>query len=263
MVTTTDMLPAVFVEHLQRYRLTTAAIVAARGLCGSSTAEEAGQLLDEFVAQDWLQRAPLALAAGSPDCYWLSRRAVEQFAVADTSAKHHSLNDRLAHWAISQFCASSQPFRELLTQQEFCERFSALWRPGQPLRYYLQPSQQGVSLAFLKIDLGGASRWDRVVDACYRFLAKRTQRPTAEGGPTAPAELYAQLIANHRFQISLLVASPEKAAAINARLDLDAAKHGIRAPIVPYAVPGLMELLLSTSPGGRGRSRRRGRRSRR
>jgi hypothetical protein len=195
MVTATNVLPAVLVEHLHRYRLTTAAIVQIRGLCGSSTAEEAEQLLDGFVSQGSLQKAPLTLATNSPPCYWLSQKAVKQFGVGETSARHHSLNDRLSHWAISQFCAATQPFRELLTQKEFCERFSALWRPGQPHRYYLQPTPGGVSLSFLKVDLGGASRWDRVVDSCYRFLAKRTQRPTADGGRAAPSELYAQLIA--------------------------------------------------------------------
>lgn len=262
MVTATNVLPAVLVEHLHRYRLTTAAIVQIRGLCGGSTAEEAEKVLDVFVSQGSLQKAPLTLANNSPACYWLSQKAAKQFGVADASARHHSLNDRLSHWAISQFCAATQPFRELLTQKEFCERFSALWRPGQPHRYYLQPTQEGVSLSFLKVDLGGASRWDRVVDSCYRFLAKRTQRSTADGGLAAPSELYAQLIANHRFQMSLLVASPEKAGAINARLDLDAVEHGVRAPIVPYVVPGLMNLLLSTLPDRRGRSRRRRRRLR-
>ncbi len=257
MVKTINILPAALAQHLQRYRLTTAAIVAARHLCDCSSQVAAEQLLNRFVYQGALQKGPLALSNDSPRYYLFTPRAAQQLGVNPLTVRQQSLNDRLSHWAISQFCAAERPFRELLTKDEFCERFAPLWRPGQPLRYYLEPAKEGVCLAFLKVDLGGPSRWDRVVDACYRFLEKRTPRPSASRGPAGGAELFRQLIEMRRFQISLLVACPEKEAAINARLDLDAVKHGVRAPIVPYAVPGLFDLLLDALPGVRRQGARR------
>lgn len=251
-------IPPAIAEHLGRYRLTTAEIIAARRLAGCEDVRTAEQLLEELAADRFLQSGQLAPAAPGCRYYFFRDDAAAQFGAPDFLAREQSLDDRLAHWAVAQFCATEKPFRELLTKDEFCARFPSLWRPGQPLRYYLEPAGEGARLAFLKVDLGGPSRWDRVVDACYRFLQKRAFSPdSGDSCRRTQAELFRQLIEQGRFQVSLLMARPEKASAVHARLEIDAVKYGARAPIVAYVVPGLFELLVGPARRNHRRKRRR------
>jgi hypothetical protein len=258
MVTAITYVRQAIAEHVLRYRLITAEIVAERRLAGCEHIRLAEQLLEELTIDGFLQRGQLTLGYPTPRYYFLGSNAAAQFGESALATREQSLDDRLAHWAIAQFCATEKPFRELLTKDEFRAKFSSLWRPGQPLRYYLEPADGGARLAFLKVDLGGPSCWDRVVDACNRFLQKRVScSPSDNPHARAQAQLFRQLIEQGRFQVTLLTARPEKAAAVRSRLDVDAVKHGARPPIVPYVVGGLFELLVRSAPCNHRRSRRR------
>jgi hypothetical protein len=235
-------------DVVHRYRLTTAEIIAARRTGGTANEADAERLCKRLVEDGWLRRGTLCHGSERPmHYYFLGRAGVEALGVDASAARELSLDHRLERYAIARFCSGEQPFRELMTKDEFQSRFPDLARPGQPLRYYLESDSGNVRLAFLKVDIGGASRWERPLESCLRFLAKRTTCSAVDPRHQAQADTFRQMIEQERFQVSLLVASPEKAAAIATRLDIEQVPGRPRPPIRPYVVPGLFALLLASS----------------
>ena len=256
MVTQPSEMPQTLVDYLQRYQIATPQNLASRRLAGCYDEQAALALLEQCESRGWLKRAELL--AGATESLYFHETQPSRPAISGLSPSGRSLEERLALWAIARFCASSEPVRELLTAEEFRERFGDLRRPGESPRYYLEPAPERTRLAYLKVDLGGTSQWDRIVDACNRFVKKRLTATSQDNSECQ--SLFRHLVDEGRFQVSLLVACPEKAAAIRTRLDLEEAETGVRSPIVPYVVPGLWQLLLRSplkpSVGKKRRSRR-------
>jgi hypothetical protein len=239
------------VDYLRRYQIATAEHLASRRFEGLANEQEARQFLIHLAEHGWLDEGQILPRKGTTTYFYLSSQAAERVDNAEPITGQRTLDERLARWAIAQFCAGEEPFRELMTGEEFRSRFVDLWKPSESAHYYLEPEGGVPRLAYLKVDLGGSSQWDRVVDSCLRFLTKRIE------GNDARAELFRRLIDHGRFQISLLVSCPDKAEAIKTRLDLDATETGTRPPVVPYVVPGLLELLLQSAlqkPGSKRRN---------
>lgn len=140
-------------------------------MAGCNDEQTALALLEQCEGHGWLKRAQLL--AGMADSLYFHATEPSRPALSGLSPSERSLEERLALWTIANFCASSEPLRELLTADEFRERFDELRRPGESPRYYLEPAPERTRLAYLKVDLGGTSQWDRIVDACNRFVKKR------------------------------------------------------------------------------------------
>lgn len=230
--------------HVFRYRLTTPEIVSA---CTKLTPEDvpaAESLLEELVTDEWLQTGQLSPHDASRRFYYLSPRAADALGHDEIVAREPSRELRIESYAIARFCCCSQPFRELFTKDEFISRFSSIWYPGQPVRYYLEPAGGNeVRLAFLKVDKGGPSRWDRVIESCRRFLSKRTTRSQSDPRYNRRVDAFRDLVDAGRFQITLLTSLQEKHDAIVQALDLLETSGNERPPIVPYVVDGLFDVI--------------------
>lgn len=242
MVTLPDNSMREILQHVFRYRLTTPEIVAACAKLAPETVAAAEALLETLVANQWLQTAPLTPHDPAWRFYYLTPKAAVELGQDEIVAKEPSRELRIESYAIARFCCCSQPFRELFTKEEFIAKFASIWYPGQPVRYYLEPDGAGeVRLAFLKVDKGGPSRWDRVVESCQRFLSKRTTRSNPQYHGQVDA--FRELVDTGRFQISLLTSLPEKREAIQQALDVLETSGESRPPIVPYVVEGLFEVI--------------------
>lgn len=231
-------------EHVFRYRLTTPEIVSACSKLAPADVQAAEKLLQELTHSQWLQAGPLSPHDPSKRFYYLTPKAAEALEHDQIVAKEPSRELRIESYAIARFCCCSRPFRELFTKDEFLAKFSSIWYPGQPVRYYLEPARDDeVRLAFLKVDKGGPSRWDRVIESCQRFLAKRTSRSQANTQYHPQVDAFRDLVDAGRFQISLLTSLPEKRDAIVQALDLLETSGEARPPIRPYVVDGLFEVI--------------------
>lgn len=251
------------VQDALRYRISTAALVRLRQIRGALSLTEATALLESLVAKEWLRRGTLVPGEAEP-YYFPGLRLAEACGVAQREFAEPSFEHRVQRLAVAWFCAEPGHVRELMTDEEFRDRFPILSQPGQPMQYYLERVGDWTRLAFLKVDLGGPSQWDRVVDACQRFLANRSQ-PPRDPRRSRQSEIFRHMIERDRFQVSLLLGSPDKARAVAARLDAERLVSGVRPAIVPYVVPGLLPLALKLatyrSHGPRRKRRRRGRRA--
>lgn len=132
------------------------------------------------------------------------------------------------------FCCLSASPRHRLTANELKDRFSILHRPGMPGTYYFDPAGTGC-IGLARIDAGHQGRWDRVVRSVKEDISLHTKLPG-----------FRQLIAAHRFEITVLTVLPTKAERTASVLkSLPEVKH---VPVYVVAQPELLPLLCS-SPG--------------
>jgi hypothetical protein len=237
-------------QHVARYRLTLPRFLAATSLLASRRKATAQAALDKLTEQGWLSKADLCPSVTDGLSYYhLSPQAARQLGHDPLFAEPLKHDMRIECFAIAAFCCCGKSFRQLFTKQEFVEKFKSIWYPGQPVRYYLEPTDSGKArLAFLKVDKDGAGRWDRLIDSCYRFVKQRTFAPKSSALYQPQIEAFAKLVANDQFQITVLTALPEKRRAIQLELERRRAAGEPVPPIDVHVVPGLFEVMFPT-PG--------------
>ena len=228
-------------EHVARYHLTTATILSSALNLDEGDAGTALQRLTEAGA---LVSTLLAPEGEAIVCYQLTPWAAQQLGYDAAFARPLAREARLECFAIAQFCCGGDVFRQLYTKTEFIEKFRAIWHRGQPVRYYLEPSESDrPRLAFLKVDTHGTGQWDRLIDACTKFLHKRIDVPHANPAFRSQVAAFAELVRQGRFQFSILTALPEKQRAIEIELDRRQGAGLSVPPICVYVVPGLWEIM--------------------
>jgi hypothetical protein len=229
--------------HIARYHLTMADILAHTGLCDEGV-KAAGETLERLHKDGWLVRGELLPNGTAGACYQLTFRAAEQLGYDADFARPLQLDARIECYAVAQFCCCQGIFRELFTKHEFREKFADIWFPGQPVRYYLETDEASPArLAFLKVDRDGHGRWDRIIDSCARFLRQRTDRAKVATEHRPRVEAFGRLVAEGKFQISVLTALAEKKRAIGVELERRMGMDEDVPPIQVYVVPGLFEVM--------------------
>ena len=230
-------------ELVARYRLTTPGILAD---ASDLDLAEAQTLLDRLTESELLVAGDLAPGVGP--CYQLTHRATQKLDLDPAFAKPLHRDARIEWYAIASFCTAGGQPRRLYTKEEFVERHGSLWYPGQPVRYYLEPGADGCTrLAYLKVDIGGRGRWDRLIDSCARFLRQRIDLQQASPRHRNQIGAFAELVRRGRFQITVLVALDDKRRSIERELARRAAAGETAPPLVPHVVPGMFSLLHAPS----------------
>lgn len=229
-------------DHVVRYRLTTPAIARSTGLLGDVSEAAAQEQLLRLARDGWLAEGRLTSEDATVPCFQATVRTAQKLGHAPAVAKPLGRERCLECFAIAAFCCGGA-FRQLLTKPEFTARFPALWRPGLPMRFYLEPENSPTRLAFLKFDGRGRGQWDRLIDSCARFVRQRTdeRRVAPEFKPQAQA--FADLVRRERFQFSVLTACLEKSRAIEFELARRQAAGEPAPSIQAYVVPRLFELM--------------------
>jgi hypothetical protein len=230
-------------RHVLRYRLTTPHILSCSEILALSEAEIADRL-ERLVSLGLLASAPLITGYDEPKYFHLTEAAAISLGQDIAVAKPLKVDARAEWFAVASFCCCGDTVRELFTKEEFQTQFKHLWFVGQPVRYYLEPGDDGVvRLAFIKVDTGGPGQWDRLIDSCQRFLHQRTTPDKVAKAFRDKVSAYASMVEQGRFQISILTALPEKQRAIALELERRRLKEPPAPPIKAYVVPGLLEVL--------------------
>ena len=106
--------------------------------------------------------------------------------------------------SIASYCAREGIRR--LTNQEFFQLYPELWRPGlKSSNYALVNSDDGVKLAMMIVDRGGAAR--RIRERVRRVIAQRGRLPA-----------FVSLMSEKRFRVVVLTGFPEQQRKIDERI---------------------------------------------
>ena len=137
---------------------------------------------------------------------------------------------KIRTYAMLAVCAAQNGRRTKLTREEFRQYFSDAYRPGLPMNYYIDLTNEQPVLGFVRVDTGGAARWDRIVAKAQDDVRKHRLTPA-----------FTRFVTRNAFEIRIVTALPQKADRIRRSL-LD--KQTTRAvPIHVSAVPELINLI--------------------
>ena len=75
----------------------------------------------------------------------------------------YSEPSKIRAYAMLAICAARSANRTKLTRTEFQQYFPEMCRPGLPMNYYVDLTAANPVLGFVRADLGGHGRWDRIV----------------------------------------------------------------------------------------------------
>jgi hypothetical protein len=107
---------------------------------------------------------------------------------------------KIINYAILACCCLSDTTRQRLTLGEFRQHFPQLLRPGLTMNYYVDASGDRPRLGFVRVDMGGHGRWDRILAKC----CDDWRAHEAHAG-------FRSLIDRGEFEISIVTALEQKA----------------------------------------------------
>lgn len=132
-----------------------------------------------------------------------------------------SIETKLRRFAMLSFCRLGRTFRTRIKLPLNHDTAIGHDESPQSSNYYVQNGEFNI-YGFLRVDMGGAGRWDRVVAKCAND-ARRLK--------TVPA--LKEYIAAGTFEITLATALPQKAERLNRALSDRPAELPIRIAIIP------------------------------
>ena len=217
------------ISHVRRYGLTTPAASVAAGIRGMTSVDIAQNRLDALVRRGDLRHEPLTRSAL---CYVSSRVVASRLGQESVSEYQRplSIQEKLRRYAMLQFCSMGDAKRSKLTAEEMSERFSEMYRDGQPLNYYVDNTGTTPRLGFLRVDVCGRGRWDRIVAKVSDDLRRHLQFP-----------LVRKLLNEDAFEVTVVTALSTKAKGIESALSEK--KDVLPVPIRCVAMPEFVNII--------------------
>ena len=195
-------------EHFQRYELLSPEDAVLAGIKGMTSAEVAAHRLAAMEKRRLIQKAPLNTRS---TCYLLSPGAISPSEDADVDGKGRnrllSAQSLLRRYAMLKFCLQGAPQRRKLTPEEFQSRLADMYRAAHAHHYYVTLDDLQPRIGFLRVDLGGRGRWDRIVAKARGDMHRHLQLPLVQ-----------QLLAKQAFEVAVVTSTQEKARRIHEAL---------------------------------------------
>jgi hypothetical protein len=190
--------------HIDRYETTTAEASFNARVRGMTSIEIARNRLDALVRRKVLRREPLFKTT---PCYSRNKGSQAAAGTGEQADDVLSIPEKLRRFAMLQFCTLHSNNRNRLTREEMSSRFSDLYRENSPVNYYVSNDDSITKLGFLRVDLCGHGRWDRIVSKLNSDLHWHLQHRTVK-----------QLLSVNAFEMTVVTALWPKARRIESAL---------------------------------------------
>lgn len=218
-------------EHLQRFELINPCDAVLAGIKGMNSVEVAAHRLVAMEKLGIVQRA--AINTSSP-CYILTPGEIASTEAAtlesNEKARSLSMQSMLRRYAMLKFCLQRAPPRRKLTPEEFQSRFPEMYRSAHAHHYYTTFNDSQPRIGFLRVDLGGRGRWDRIVAKARGDMHRHLQLPIVQ-----------QLLAKQAFEVAVVTSTQEKARRIHEALQTKQAELPV--PAYCEAIPELGDVI--------------------
>ena len=228
-LTGTDM---VILRHIARYRLTVGEAIARLPELLQNTAHEIDvrlQRLEDagFIVSTWLY--------AKRKCFILTNKGANRIrgSVTDRDAQAPlSEATKVRRFAALTFCCLTSIRRQRLTASELSEHVTGVNGSDADTPYYITLDEAPNRLGFLRVDLGGQGRWDRISAKCQQDVRDHADDPN-----------WLPWIASNRFEVTLVTALPHKAERLHHALSQQE-----RPPPIPIRITAIPELLYLIAP---------------
>jgi len=226
-LTATDM---AILHHIARYRLTVREVVARLPeFCRATTADIDARLqrLEKsgFIATTWLY--------AERRCFILTPKGAIRVrgSVSDRDTQApFSETTKIRRFAALTFCHLTSIRRQRLTAAELAEQVTGVNGSDADTPYYISLDEAPTRVGFLRVDLGGQGRWDRILAKCQQDVRDHANDPN-----------WLPWIASNRFEVTLVTALPHKAERLHHALSQQ--EHPPPVPIRITAIPELLYLI--------------------
>lgn len=187
-------------EFTQHYGMTVVEAVARHPVCMRRSNVEVQRVIDRLVKRRLLTEAWLYPGRR---CYSLTTKAI---GATDQPLVGRPMDDRplsqeskIRKFAMLSFCCLGATPRTRLSPAILQSAFPTLDATSLTAGYYLQATYQNV-IGFLRVDMGGEGRWDRVLAKCAEDARGIANKPT-----------WREHVVAGRFEITIATALPQKA----------------------------------------------------
>lgn len=219
-------------EHMARYRMTVgeAIVRTARIPRASNTATK--RQMRQLVESGCAAVAPLYR---NRRYLYLTEKGAEQVAKLTKQDRHAGYGPlselaKIRAYAHLAFCCLQETPRERLTVADFQSYFPDLYQPGMAMNYYIESVAGKLRLGFLRVDVGGRGRWDRVIQKIRNDVESHWLHVG-----------FRRLIEQGVFEITIATTLKQKADRICSALSDH--RDANRAPIKVVAIPELIHLI--------------------
>jgi hypothetical protein len=226
----TDRLEQAVLKQIARYRLMTVEALHVWPSCGCPTTRSARRQLERIRQDGLVDRAPLLHRQVYYHLTGLGRAVLEMANGRDNEVGPLSERAKIRALACLNFCCLAPERRQLLFRDELAQFYPPLAQRGRPGGYYLHVMETLPHVGLLRVDAGGAARWDRIV---YKLRADATQH--------RQQSVARQLIEKRQFELSVVTTLPAKALRIREALDGLSEFRDIHVRIT--AMPVLLQLV--------------------
>jgi hypothetical protein len=179
----------------------------------------ARRILQNLVRQGLLSETPLYR---NRSCYVAANTAEEKPDISE--------NAKIRAYAMLAVCAKQTAQRTRLTRGEFQQYFPDTYRTGLPMNYYIDLTADQPMLGYLRVDLGGAARWDRIAVKAQSDVRKHRLEPA-----------FARFVKRKALEIRIVTALPQKADRLRRALVEKAIPDGISIHV--SVIPELINLI--------------------
>ena len=217
-------------RHIARYRLTVPEVVARLPeSCQNTAAELDARLrrLEEFgfIASTWLY--------AQRKCFILTPKGTIRVRASVADRDPHapfSEATKIRRFAALTFCCLTSILRQRLTAAELADQVAGVNDSDADTPYYVTLDESPTRIGFLRVDLGGHGRWDRILAKCQQDVRDHANDPN-----------WLPWIASNRFEVTLVTALPHKAERLHHALSQQ--EHPPPIPVRITAIPELLYLI--------------------
>lgn len=217
-------------RHIARYRLTVREVVARLPEFHHTNTTELDTRLRRledagFIASTWLY--------AHRSCFVLTFKGANRVrgAVADRDT-HAPFSEatKIRRFAALTFCCFTSIRRQRLTAAELADQVIGVNGSDADTPYYVSFDEAPTRLGFLRVDLGGQGRWDRILAKCQQDVRDHAINP-----------IWLPWIESNRFEMTLVTALPQKAERLQRALSQQ--EHPPPIPVRITAIPELLYLI--------------------
>ncbi len=162
-------------EHVARYRMSVLPAIARTPALRGIGRRHISRCLRKMCQMGQLGSAPLF---HNKKYYYVANSSIDTDEHG-TSMPTGPLSElsKIRSYAALAFCCLGVTTRDRLTTDETQQHFPALHRPGSFANYYVHTAADIRRLGFIRVDVGGHGRWDRILAKCRTDLEMHWARP--------------------------------------------------------------------------------------
>jgi len=215
---------ASILSHIKRYGVTTAVAACMASVRGMTSCEKSEERLEALVRKKELERCTLD---GRTRCYRIASAPTNP---ASATMKQLSTQKRMRLFGCLAFCCLQEVNRHKVTANELKNTLPEIAQTtGSAVSHYVVETQEKKRFGFLRVDVGGHGRWDRVVATFAKDLRRHLNLLEIQN-----------LAQVHAFEAALVTALPDKAERIKQQMEKYRTVFPI--PIRVEAVPRLIDI---------------------